>query len=74
MRMQSVRSLSIALLVSITPACAGGSGSDHAAAEAACREQGYFPATVGMAKCLDPARAESLEKATEAWDGLSKGE
>lgn len=51
-------------------ACAGG---DDAQAEAACREKGYSPGTVGMAECLHPGDAEELRRAQEAWEEDAEG-
>lgn len=49
----------------VLAACAGGSDTQ---AEAACREKGYTPGTVGFAECLHPEDATQLKRGQEAWE------
>lgn len=62
-------STAIAGLLAVA-ACAGG---DDTRAEAACREKGYSPETVGFAECLHPKDADELERAQEAWEQDAEG-
>jgi hypothetical protein len=57
--------LAVLLTLVGAAACAGGTDTR---AEAACREKGYTPGTVGFAECLHPKDAKQLERGQEAWE------
>jgi hypothetical protein len=57
--------LAVLLTLVGAAACAGGTDTR---AEAACREKGYTPGTVGFAECLHPEDATQLKRGQEAWE------
>jgi hypothetical protein len=58
-------------------ACLGAACADEQhgleARETECRE-GYPAASAALYECLHPEKAGTLDKATEAWEGLREGE
>jgi hypothetical protein len=63
----------LVLLAELCAACSGDQRSLEAR-EADCRAKGYPPATAALYECVHPEDAATLEKATEAWDELDRGE